>query len=335
MEQKTGIGFSQAISIISPELKMKLSQLPQKDKKEIFDIRLRISKPVILIKKNEKVYLQNNSTCSNQRTGEEYICTEQIINDTFNRLCCFSVHSHLSQLIKGYVTISGGHRAAVTGTAVYGVNGEIISIKNISSISIRIAREVIGCSDNLFSTLFKKGQAQSIIIAGPPCSGKTTILRDMARRLSEKLFTVCVIDERQEIAAMNNGLATMDLGPNSDILDNFAKKDATDIAVRTLSPEIIVIDEVSTNEEINAIKSAVNSGVKFIVTVHASDFNEIVNRQQIVSLINTYSFSKLVLLKKHGEYEIYDTRDLHDEIIRRNADLVELDSDWVPCEYTA
>ena len=327
--------FEQAVSIVSPELKNKLLKIPESVKNQIFDIRLRVSKPVVLIKQDEKLFLSREGACSKNKNGTEFICTAEILNDTFNRICCYSVHSHLNQLVKGYVTISGGHRVAVAGTAVMNSSGEVVAVKNISSLSIRIAREKLGCSDELLRFALSSGQAESLIIAGPPCSGKTTLLRDIARSFSERLYNVCIVDERQEIACMNNGFCKMNIGDNSDVLDCFAKKDAIEIALRTLSAEVIVVDEVCTYQEIDAIRSGVNSGVKFIVTVHASDFNEIITRKQISSLISTYSFAKLILLNKNGEYEIYETRELRDEIIRRRAYMAELDTDWAVYGNTA
>lgn len=327
MAEQTRTAFIQAVSNVSPELKTRLLKLPDSVKDEICDIRLRLSKPVIMTTRLEKLYLKTDGTCSKIKDGQEFICTPQIITDTFNRFCCYSVHSHLNRLVRGYITISGGHRVAVAGTAVVNSSGEVTSLKDISTVCIRIAREKIGCSDELFRKIIKNGQAESFVLAGPPCSGKTTLLRDLARNFSDNMYTVSVADERQELACVNNGLCTMNLGDNTDVLDCFPKKDAIEIAVRTLSAQVIVVDEICTQTEIEAIRSGVNSGVKFVVSVHASDFDEVVTRQQIISLINTYSFNKLVLLKRDGGYEIYNTGELYDEIIRRRADMVELYSD--------
>ena len=328
MTQQTHTAFIQAVNNVSPELKTKLLSLPDFLKDEIFDVRLRLNKPVILTTKNEKLFLKTDGTYSQEKDGREYICTPRIINDSFNRFCCYSVHSHLNRLIKGYITIPGGHRVAVAGTAVVNSFGEVTSIKDISSVCIRIAREKQGCSNSLLKQIMPDGQAESFIRAGPPESGKTTMLRDIARNLSDMLYTVSVVDERQELACMNNGFCPMDLGVNTDILDCFPKKDAIEIAVRTLSAQFIVVDEVCERQEIEAISRGVNSGVKFVVSVHASDYRELLSREQIISLINTYSFNKLVLLSKKGSYEIYDTGELHDEIIRRRINMVELNADW-------
>ena len=247
-----------------------------------------------------------------------------MITDTFNRLCCYSVHSHLNSIVNGYITMQGGHRAGIVGTAVTNNMGEITSLRDISGINIRVSREIKGCSDDIVENLFSN-QAVSCIIAGPPSSGKTTILRDLVRRLSTnvygKSYKVCVVDERQEIACMNGGIAQNDIGINSDVLNCYPKRQAIITAIKTMSPDIIAVDEVAENSEIEAIKLGVNTGVKFIVTIHACDYDELIFRPQIETLLNTYSFDKLILLgadEAMGTVKaVYDTKELRDEIIRR------------------
>lgn len=319
--------FDSAIKSVEPNLKKILQKIETKEKSEVFEIRIRGEKPIVLITKKGTRFLECDGTLHKEITDQSIFCTLESVRDTFNRFCCFSVHSHLSGIVKGYITLEGGHRAGITGTAVCDSAGNISSLKDVSGINIRVSREVKGCADEIIKKLYKD-ELQSVIIAGPPSSGKTTVLRDAVRQLSsqDKLYKVALIDERQEIASINSGIPQNDVGINTDILDGYPKEKALMIALRTLSPEIIALDEVGDEIEIEKIRLAVNSGVKFILTVHASDYSELLHRPQIGRLIETYSFNKLVMLKNNpvGEIEgIYDTKELHDEIIRcrNNLDL--------------
>lgn len=319
--------FDSAVSIIGGELKRMLLDLPTYIKTQTYEIRLRSARPVILNGKYGSYYLLNTGN-TGVSIAETYTTSTETITDTFNRLCCYSVHSHLNSIVNGYITIQGGHRAGIVGTAVTNSEGNITSLRDISGINIRVSREVKGCSDNIIENLFSN-QAVSCIIAGPPASGKTTVLRDMIRRLStnvySKSYKVSVVDERQEIACMNSGIAQNDIGLSSDVLSCYPKRQAIMTAIKTMSPDIIAVDEVAEDSEIEAIRLGVNSGVKFIVTIHACNYDELIFRPQIEALLNTYSFDKLILLNT-GEYigcvkAVYDTKELRDEIIRRRFSM--------------
>lgn len=320
--------FLSALSIIRGELKTKLLNLPENIKSETAEIRLRIGKPVVLFGSYGSRFLSIGQGVQQEREAS-FICYSQDMNDIFSRLCSFSVHSHLHSIVRGFITIQGGHRVGICGTAVTDAAGNVTSVRDISSLNIRIAREKHGCSDVIYNTLFHSG-LQSIIIAGAPMSGKTTVLRDLVRRISDGKDSkkVCVIDERQELAAMNAGFCQRDVGVNTDVFDLYTKEKAVECAVKTMSPQLIAMDELCSDCEIDAVSLAVNSGVKFIVTVHAADYSEILSRPQIKRLLQTYSFEKLVLLRKDmpGEVEgIYDTKELLDEIIGRNIGLGKYD----------
>ena len=314
--------FDSAVNILSPLLKSKLMSLNCIIKSDTYEIRLRAGKPVLLFGKYGYMFLRKNGETSSRNVDDAYICNTEIITEAFNRLCCYSVYSHIESLVNGYITFQGGHRAGITGTAVLNNDEKITSLKDISSINIRIARQITGSADKIFESIGYENY--SIIIAGPPSSGKTTVLRDYVRQISDRMKKVCVIDERQEIAAMNAGFCQRDVGINTDVLDLFPKDKAVENAVRTMAPDIIAMDELCSDKEIDAISLAVNSGVRFIVTVHASDYSELLTRPQIHRLLKAYSFERLVLLCKDrpGQIEgIYDTKELLDEIIGRNIGL--------------
>lgn len=318
--------FFSALSIIRGELKNELLGLSEDIKSRTCEIRLRTGKPVILCGTyGNRVLYRGLSEGAESKTP--FICYSEDITNIFSRLCSYSVHSHVHSIVNGFVTIQGGHRVGICGTAVTDSKGDVSSVRDISSLNIRISREKKGCADELYRKLFSD-KLSSIIIAGSPMSGKTTVLRDLVRLLSdnEEMRKVCVIDERQEIAAMNAGFCQRDVGINTDVFDLFPKDKAVENAVRTMAPDIIAMDELCSDEEIDAISLAVNSGVKFIVTVHASDYSEILTRPQIKRLLRAYSFEKLVLLNRKcpgAIEEIYDTKELLDEIVGRDIGLGE------------
>ncbi len=322
--------FAEASSTISDKLKNLLSLLPDSLKSECNEIRLRRNKSVMLTVKNRNFILCPDGSFSKESINS-YICTDEILDDTFARMCEYSVHSHLSDLINGYITLKGGHRAGIVGTASLDQNGEIISVKDISSINIRIAREIKGCSDILYNSVFSDTD-RSLLIVGPPSSGKTTVLRDLIRNISCAGKRISVIDERQEIAGECNSDQTMELGNNTDIFSAYPKTKAIILAIRTMSPQYIAIDEICENEEIESLINASNCGVKLIATIHASDFNELIKKPQMQKLTAINIFDKVAMLKSSdspGNIDgIFEFEELKDEILRSRIFVDKLSNDW-------
>lgn len=285
-----------AVKYICDRVGKILEAVPEKIKANTYEIRLRSMRSVTLVGAYGTFFIKNDSSLSKD-TADTVCLTFDEIKDTFSRICLYSVHTFQRCINSGYIPMEKGNRVGVCGTAVCEKNN-IISVKDITSLNIRLARQVKGCGDEILNrtqTLDK-----GIIIAGPPSSGKTTIIRDIVRQISSGRngsFTKTVlIDERREISGIINGVITHDIGITCDILDSYPKAEAIDIAVRTFSPEVIVCDEVSTYEEINAVRRGINCGVKFIVTVHAGGKEELFYRKQIAELILTHAFSGVFLL---------------------------------------
>ncbi len=310
--------FDSAVNILSPLLKSKLMNLNCIVKSDTYEIRLRAGKPIILFGRYGHLFIKKSGEAVSALDEDCYLCKAEIITEVFNRLCCYSVYSHIESIVNGYITFQGGHRAGITGTAVLDSEGRVTSVKDVSSVNIRIARQVKGAADGIFK---QEGlENASFIIAGPPSSGKTTVLRDCVRQLSDRMKKVCLIDERQEIACINGIYCQHDVGINTDVLNNYPKAKGIMNAVKTMSPDIIAIDEIGETQEIEGIKKGVNSGVNFIVTVHATDYGDLLKRPQIKELTDTGAFSKIVLLKGSkvpGEIEeTYEASEVRDEIYR-------------------
>ena len=290
--------FDIAAGSLTALLSSMFTALDDSDKSRIREIRMRCRKPVVVITDKGAEFL----TCGGRLTplySELCIKTdEKEMNGIFRRMCNYSVHSFGDGINKGYVTLAGGHRAGVAGTAV-AENGRITAVRDISAINLRIAREIKGAANGIYKAEFAEG-LKSVIIAGPPSSGKTTVLRDLIRQLSGaergRFYKTFVCDERGELAACVSGIEQNDMGINCDVLTSYPKYESIMIGLRSFSPDIIVCDEVTSDEEVKAVETGVNSGVCFALSVHAKDERELRTKPVLRKLLETGAFSDVILL---------------------------------------
>lgn len=258
----------------------------EKDKQlfnKITEIRIRNNMPLIL-----KLFSGDIVT--------RYIITNEDIIYVLEKLSNYSIYSVQNELNSGYITVRGGHRVGVCGTVVLN-NNKIENIKNISSVNIRIAREVIGCSDNLFNEIYANGFKSTLVVSPPNC-GKTTLIRDLVRNISDNnKNTITVIDERSEIGAVYNGKMQMNLGIRTDIINKCTKSIGIQNAIRSMGPDVIILDEIGNKEDVEAIKHALTCGVKILATAHGQDIDEL-RLGEINTLLEMNIFKYLVFLKK-------------------------------------
>ncbi|WP_160678682.1 stage III sporulation protein AA [Clostridium sp. C8-1-8] len=264
------------------------------DLSKLQEIRLKCNKPVMLNIDNKEVILN-------------YTTSREEINNIFNRISNFSIYAFEEDIKQGFITIKGGHRIGVTGHWVND-DGVIKSLKSVFSINIRIARQIIGCSDKLLEHVIKEDKLYNTILVSPPKCGKTTLLRDLTRNISNGYLKydltgkkVCVIDERSEIAACHLGVPQMDVGVRTDIYDNCMKYLGLMMAIRCMSPDVIICDEIGTEKDVEAIVSAFNCGVKIISTIHGNDENDLYNRPVFNKLLENKVIERIIVLSnKNG-----------------------------------
>lgn len=320
MKENGTASYEAVISILCPRIREILRRIPAQVKSQIQEIRLRSCQPVLLIGLNGTCFVSETGRVSYILSSAAVRISHEEVTECFHAICGYSVHSCQESICEGYVTLPGGHRAGICGTAVC-ENGKTTAVHDIASINLRIARQVLGAADALMDRIFRK-QIKSILLAGGPGSGKTTLLRDLARQLSIGNGCagqrVAVVDEREEIAAVYEGVAQNDLGYNCDILSGYPKGEAILTALRCLSPEIIICDEVGDMEEIRAIEAGINAGVRFIASIHAASREDLQRRPQARRLLETGAFDDVVLLAGGGLpgriAQIYRAEELSDEI---------------------
>lgn len=257
------------------------------------EIRIRVDRE-ILLKIGQVEYILN------------YIVSSKEILEILQKICDNSIYTYQNQICNGYITIKGGHRVGITGSIVF-KEGQVINISHIYSLNFRIAKEIIGCSNKILKYILniKENTVFNSIILSPPGRGKTTLLRDCVRNISDgieeigfKGINVGVVDERGEIAAMYKGIPQNDLGKRTDILDNVSKDIGMKMLIRSMNPNVIVADEIGTAEDVLAINYAVCSGIKGIFTAHGSTLNDIILNPILKKLYEIKVIEKIILIEK-------------------------------------
>lgn len=288
MELKSSVP-KEILECISPRIRQSLENLQNA---EIFEVRLRIKSPIVIVTKQGSAFITKSGRLTQILSEQCQICAEYEITDTLNKCCGYSLHSYSKEIVNGFVTLSCGARVGVCGTAVY-ENGILKSVKDISCLNIRIPRTVKGASESLIKASFSNG-LENLMIIGPPSSGKTTLVKDLVYQISDgrlgKYYKVCVIDERFEISGDSGSL-----GPNTDIIKGFPKATAISMAIRTMSPDVIICDEVALDGETEEIIFGTNCGVKFIITAHANE-DDFLRRNDLINLCQRGRFTKIAFL---------------------------------------
>ena len=273
------------------------------------DIVLRTDRPLCVYEVRRMLFITERGYLTDSYKAEGLLTVAaKEMEEIVLRLCDYSVYAYQNEINSGFITVGGGIRAGLCGKAVIS-DGKVTNIRDISSLCFRVAREVKNCSTALLS---KIDPLDGVLICGVPGSGKTTMIRDMARQLS-CTYRVSILDERCEITAYSRSKARFDVGL-SDLYAGYPKGIAANHAIRSMDPEIIVCDELGDEADVEMLMYSMRCGVSFIATVHAGSMQDLRRREITAALINTGAFRYIVFLKSDGSgkidkiYEMCDTR---------------------------
>lgn len=297
MENQNAKRFYEAVNALPERISGILRRVPAQAAMSAQEVRLRVGQPLALYNGTRHQFLNMDGSCAYSPSPESVRVTRADLFDCFRTLCGYSVHTHQHEIAHGYISLSGGHRAGICGTL--SGEGEKAGLRDISSINLRVARQIKGAASDLARRVFQDGLC-GVLIAGAPSSGKTTVLRDLARILSGgelgEYYKVAMVDERCELAAVHQGVPQNDIGLCTDLLYGYAKRAGIEIAVRTLSPQVIVCDEIGREEELEAVRLGLFCAVEMITTVHSANEEDLKRRPAVQALLRTGAFQKVVLL---------------------------------------
>lgn len=278
------------------------------DYEKLYEIRLRAGRPMFLIYDGGECFLRT-------RGREPYLVTREDLKETLEYASGYSLYAYEDELRQGYMSVQGGHRVGVTGKVI--LDGDRIrGMKYISCINLRLAHEIQGCADPVMEHIRKENWTAHTLLISPPRCGKTTLLRDMIRQLSNgsgKIpgVTVGVVDERSELAGCYQGIPQNDLGIRTDVLDGCPKAHGMQMLIRSMSPSIVAVDELGREEDFKAVESVIYSGCKLIATAHGASLEEIFSTPFFGRLRKMKVFERYILLGKEQRAGII--RGIYDE----------------------
>ncbi len=276
---------------------------------KVQEIRMRVGKPLIMVYDNEEIFLPSGGR-------EGHLITKEEIRETMEYISHYSLYAYEHELRQGFITIEGGHRVGVMGKAIL-EEDRVKNLQYISSVNLRMSHEILGCADRVLPFITKNRQVCHTLVISPPRCGKTTLIRDLIRQISDgnsyvKGCTVGVVDERSEIGGCYLGVAQNDLGIRTDVLDCCPKAEGMIMLIRSMAPQVIAVDEIGSMEDIHAIEYAMQCGCKMIASVHGLSMDEASSKPVLGKLIKERRFERYIVLgneKNPGEIrEIYDER---------------------------
>ena len=260
------------------------------DYDKLYEIRLRVGRPLFLTYDGGECFLRSPGQ-------EQYVVTREDLTETLEYVTGYSLYAYEDEIRQGYISVQGGHRVGVTGKVILD-RGRIMGMKYISCINVRLAHEIQGCADKVMSYIRTKNWIANTLIISPPRCGKTTLLRDIIRQLSNGWentpgLTVGVVDERSEL-----GIPQNDLGMRTDVLDCCPKSEGLQMLVRSMSPDVVAVDELGCEEDFRAVEIVIHCGCKLIATAHGNCLEDVLEQPFFYKLMGERVFERYIILGK-------------------------------------
>lgn len=278
------------------------------------ELRLRVGQPLLMRAKGQEWYLEEETRQWRAAMGAPsqgaLRVTEADVRDTLEFMSRYSLYAFHEELRQGFLTISGGHRIGVAGQAVL-EGGRVKNILYPSFLNVRIARQVMGCGDGILPWIYEEGNFCSTLLISPPRCGKTTLLRDLIRQVSDGWqdkehgqfiggVTVGVVDERSELGACCQGRPQNDLGIRTDVLDACPKAEGIMMLIRSMAPQVVAVDEIGSIQDLEAIRYGKNCGCQLLATVHGHSLEDIRKKPVLKEFVQEGVFKRFVILSSQG-----------------------------------
>lgn len=263
------------------------------------EIRIRSRMPLVISTAKGSFAVSPDGSIS-PAVGGAYIVSESDLKQIFQGVCENSVYAFMDDIRQGFITLKGGHRVGFAGRAVTS-GGKVENFREISSLNIRIARAIQGAANYIIDSIVKPEGIVNTLIVSPPMGGKTTVLRDLARQISDQGTKTALIDDRGELAAMFKGVPQNDVGVQTDVIENAPKEQAVVMMLRSMSPQLIVTDEISTKADADAMMQCFGTGVSVIASTHGCCAEEVMLRENMRPVLGGIGFKQIIVLQKEGK----------------------------------